>query len=66
MRTGRTAAHRTASGKAALRPTTVWLAHLALVLAALYAAAVAAMFLAQSWLLFPTGLAAAARVQLPA
>ncbi len=44
----------------------MWLAHLALVLAALYAAAVAAMFLAQTWLLFPTGLAAAARVQLPA
>ena len=44
----------------------MWLAHLALVLAALYAAAVAAMFLAQTSLLFPTGLAAAARVQLPA
>jgi pimeloyl-ACP methyl ester carboxylesterase len=44
----------------------VWLAHLALVLAALYATAVAAMYLAQTWLLFPTGLAAAARVQLPA
>ncbi len=43
-----------------------WLALLALVLAALYAAAVAAMYLAQTWLLFPTGLAAAARVQLPA
>ncbi len=44
----------------------VWLAHLALVLAALYAAAVAAMYLAQTWLLFPTTLAGAARVQLPA
>jgi dienelactone hydrolase len=43
-----------------------WLAHLALVLAALYAAAVAAMYLAQTWLLFPTALAGAARVQLPA
>ncbi len=44
----------------------MWLAHLALVLAALYAAAVAAMFLAQTWLLFPTALAGAARVRLPA
>ena len=44
----------------------MWLAHLALGLAALYAAAVAAMFLAQTWLLFPTALAGAARVQLPA
>src|SRR5215217_9790688 len=60
------AARRAASGKAALRPTAVWLAHLALVLAALYAAAVAAMYLAQTWLLFPTALAGGARVQLPA
>jgi uncharacterized protein len=44
----------------------MWLAHLALALAALYIAAVAAMYLAQTWLLFPTGLAGAARVQLPA
>ena len=44
----------------------MWLAHVALVLAALYAAAVAAMYLAQTWLLFPTALAGAARVQLPA
>lgn len=44
----------------------MWLAHLALVLAALYAAAVAAMYLAQTWLLFPTALAGAARVELPA
>ena len=44
----------------------MWLAHLALGLAALYAAAVAAMFLAQTWLLFPTALAGAARVRLPA
>ena len=44
----------------------MWLAHLALGLAALYAAAVAAMYLAQTWLLFPTALAGAARVQLPA
>ncbi len=44
----------------------MWLAHLALVLAALYAVVVAAMYLAQTWLLFPTALAGAARVQLPA
>ncbi len=44
----------------------MWLAHLALVLAALYAAAVVAMYLAQTWLLFPTELAGAARIQLPA
>ena len=43
-----------------------WLAHLALGLAALYAAAVVGMYLAQTWLLFPTALAGAARVQLPA
>ena len=43
-----------------------WLAHLALGLAALYAAAVAAMYLAQTWLLFPTALAGAAQVRLPA
>jgi hypothetical protein len=44
----------------------MWVAHLALGLAALYATVVAAMFLAQTWLLFPTALAGAARVQLPA
>ena len=44
----------------------MWVAHLALGLAALYAAAVAAMFLAQTWLLFPTALAGAVRVHLPA
>jgi uncharacterized protein len=43
----------------------VWLAHLALVLAALYAATIATMYLAQTWLLFPTALAGAARIQLP-
>jgi hypothetical protein len=60
------AARRAAPGKAALRQTAVWLSQLALVLAALYAAAVAAMYLAQTWLLFPTALAGAAHVQLPA
>ena len=42
------------------------LAHLALGLAALYAAVVAAMYLAQTWLLFPTALAGTAQVRLPA
>ena len=44
----------------------MWLAHLALTLAALYAAVVTGMYLAQTWLLFPTTLAGFARVQLPA
>ncbi len=44
----------------------MWLAHLALGLAVLYAAVVAGMYFAQTWLLFPTALAGAARVQLPA
>jgi len=44
----------------------MWVAHLALGLPALYAAAVAAMYLAQTWLLFPTALAGAVRVHLPA
>jgi uncharacterized protein len=43
----------------------VWLAHLALGLVVLYAAVVGGMYLAQTWLLFPTVLAAA-RVRLPA
>lgn len=60
------AARRAASGKAVLRQIGVWLTHLAFGLAALYAAVVAAMYLAQTWLLFPTALAGAARVQLPA
>jgi uncharacterized protein len=44
----------------------VWLAHLVLILAALYAAIITGMYLAQTWLLFPTALVGAARVQLPA
>jgi uncharacterized protein len=44
----------------------VWFAHLALGLVVLYAAVVAGMYLAQTWLLFPTALAGAARVRLPA
>ena len=60
------AARCAASGKAVLRQIGVRLTHLAFGLAALYAAVVAAMYLAQTWLLFPTALAGAARVQLPA
>ena len=44
----------------------MWVVHLALGLAALYAAIIAGIYFAQTWLLFPTTLAGAARVQLPA
>ena len=44
----------------------MWLLQLALTLAALYAAVVTGMYLAQTWLLFPTALVGAARLQLPA
>jgi len=44
----------------------MWLVHLALTLAALYAAVVTAMYLAQTGLLFPTALVGAAPAQLPA
>jgi len=44
----------------------MWLLQLALTLAALYAAVVTGMYLAQTWLLFPTALVGAARVELPA
>ena len=44
----------------------MWLLQLALTLAVLYAAVVTGMYLAQTWLLFPTALVGAARVQLPA
>ncbi len=44
----------------------MWLAHLALGLVVLYAAVVAGMYFAQTWLLFPTALAGAAGVRLPA
>jgi len=40
--------------------------HLTLTLAALYAVIVTGMYFAQTWLLFPTVLAGAARVRLPA
>ena len=44
----------------------MWLLQLALTLAALYAAVVTGMYLAQTWLLFPTALVGAAPVRLPA
>ena len=44
----------------------MWIVHLALSRAVLYAVVVAALYLAQAWLLFPAMLARAARVQLPA
>ncbi len=44
----------------------MWVVQLMLTLAALYAAVITAMYFAQTWLLFPTMFAGAARVQLPA
>ncbi len=44
----------------------MWVVHLVLILAALYAVIIAGMFFAQTWLLFPTMVAGSARVQLPA
>ncbi len=44
----------------------MWVVHLMLTLAALYAVIIAGMFFAQTWLLFPTMVAGSARVQLPA
>jgi len=44
----------------------MWVVHLMLTLAALYAVVITGMFFAQTWLLFPTMFARAARVQLPA
>ena len=44
----------------------MWVVHLMLTLAALYAVIIAGMFFAQTRLLFPTMVAGAARVQLPA
>src|SRR5215469_14133410 len=43
----------------------MWVIHVALSLAALYAAIIAGMYFAQTWLLFPTLLARATRVHLP-
>lgn len=44
----------------------MWVVHLALGLAALYAAVITAMYFAQTWLLFPAALAGADQVELPA
>jgi uncharacterized protein len=44
----------------------MWVTKLVLGLAALYAAIVAVMYFAQTWLIFPTALAGLAQVQLPA
>ncbi len=44
----------------------MWVVHLTLTLAALYALIITGMSFAQTWLLFPTMFAGAARVQLPA
>src|SRR5208282_6768805 len=44
----------------------MWVVHLMLTLAALYAVVITGMYFAQTWLLFPTMFAGAARVQLPA
>src|SRR5271167_4479295 len=44
----------------------MWVVHLISALAAFYAVIIAVMYFAQTWLLFPTMFARAARVQLPA
>jgi pimeloyl-ACP methyl ester carboxylesterase len=44
----------------------MWVVHLALGLAALYAAIITAMYFAQTWLLFPSALVGAGQVELPA
>jgi pimeloyl-ACP methyl ester carboxylesterase len=46
-----------------IRIDAMWAVHLALSLIALYAAIIAGMYFAQTWLLFPTALARIARVQ---
>jgi dienelactone hydrolase len=53
------------AGHAHLAKRDMWVIHLALSLAALYAAIIAGMYFAQTWLLFPAFLARATRVQLP-
>ena len=52
-------------GHAHLAKRDVWVIHLALSLAALYAAIIAGMYFAQTWLLFPAFFARATRVHLP-
>jgi len=44
----------------------MWVVHLLLSLAALYVAIISGMYFAQTWLLFPTAIAGAKRIQLPA
>ena len=44
----------------------MWLVHLALVAMALYVAVISGMYLAQTWLIFPTTLVQAGHVRLPA
>ena len=44
----------------------MWVVNLLLDLAALYVAIIAGMYFAQTWLLFPTAIAGAGRIQLPA
>jgi len=48
-----------------MRTNLMWFTNLALGLAALYAAVIAVMYFAQTWLIFPTTLVGAAGVQLP-
>jgi predicted alpha/beta hydrolase len=43
----------------------MWAAKLALILATLYIAVIAVMYLAQTWLIFPANLAGLSQVQLP-
>jgi uncharacterized protein len=53
------------AGHAYLAKRDMWVIHLALSLAALYAAIIAGMYFAQTWLLFPAFFARATRVHLP-
>src|SRR4051812_43661773 len=57
---------RISASGACVRTEPMWLVHLALSLAAIYAAVLTAMYLAQTGLLFPTALVGGAPVQLPA
>ena len=58
-------AARSSAGHAHLAKRDMWVIHLALSLAALYAAIIAGMYFAQTWLLFPAFFARATRVHLP-
>jgi uncharacterized protein len=61
----RSADDRGAGVTTAVRAEIMWVVHLALGLIALYVVIVVGMYLAQTWLVFPTTFASAARVQLP-